>query len=191
MTAEMRAKTGRRRALGLTNVTVLEGFAEDLPVAAGVADVVISNGVINLCPDKRAIFREMYRVLKQGGRIRWATSWSTGGSPGGERRHRTLERLNCRCSAGSRVEANPGTHRLRGRRDVERDRRLLREQTRIRRGGVRYPRRDGLRAQGLSSRRRLFRDRDGQSFGCGVIRRYGLTVRWLALPPIDRCCDLL
>ncbi|MBK6318361.1 MAG: methyltransferase domain-containing protein [Dehalococcoidia bacterium] len=70
MTAEMRAKTeAGAEALGLTNVTVLEGFAEDLPVAAGVADVVISNGVINLCPDKQAIFREMYRVLKQGGRI--------------------------------------------------------------------------------------------------------------------------
>jgi ubiquinone/menaquinone biosynthesis C-methylase UbiE len=70
MTAEMRDKTASgAAALGLANVEVLEGFAEDLPLGDGVADVVISNGVINLCPDKQAVFREMYRVLKPGGRI--------------------------------------------------------------------------------------------------------------------------
>ena len=70
MTAEMRAKTAAgAQAMGLANVEVLEGFAESLPVADSAADVVISNGVINLCPDKQAVFREMYRVLKPGGRI--------------------------------------------------------------------------------------------------------------------------
>ncbi|MBI5947220.1 MAG: methyltransferase domain-containing protein [Chloroflexi bacterium] len=70
MTAEMRERTvAGARALGLGNVQVLEGYAESLPVADGVADVVISNGVINLCPDKQAVFREMARVLKPGGRI--------------------------------------------------------------------------------------------------------------------------
>ena len=70
MTAEMRAKTAAGAgAMGLTNVEVLEGFAENLPVSDGAADVVISNGVINLCPDKQAVFREMYRVLRPGGRI--------------------------------------------------------------------------------------------------------------------------
>ncbi len=70
MTAEMRARTeAGARALGLANVQVLEGYAESLPVADGVADVIISNGVINLCPDKQAVFREMARVLKPGGRI--------------------------------------------------------------------------------------------------------------------------
>jgi len=70
MTPEMRAKTSAgARALGFAHVEVLEGYAETLPVADAVADVVISNGVINLCPDKQAVFREMYRVLKPGGRI--------------------------------------------------------------------------------------------------------------------------
>lgn len=70
MTPEMRAKTVEgARQLGLANVEVLDGFAEALPVADGVADVVISNGVINLCPDKQAVFREIHRVLKPGGRM--------------------------------------------------------------------------------------------------------------------------
>ena len=70
MTPEMRAKTAAgAHALGFAHVEVLEGYAETLPVADAVADVVISNGVINLCPDKQAVFREMYRVLKPGGRI--------------------------------------------------------------------------------------------------------------------------
>jgi ubiquinone/menaquinone biosynthesis C-methylase UbiE len=70
MTAEMLAKTQEgARLMGLANVAVREGFAETLPVAEGFADVVISNGVVNLCPDKRAVFGEMLRVLKPGGRI--------------------------------------------------------------------------------------------------------------------------
>jgi SAM-dependent methyltransferase len=70
MTAEMRAKTQLgTREMGLSNVEVREGFAETLPVADGFADVIISNGVVNLCPDKRAVFGEMLRVLKPGGRL--------------------------------------------------------------------------------------------------------------------------
>jgi SAM-dependent methyltransferase len=70
MTPEMRAKAAAgARALGLANVDVREGFAENLPVEDEGVDVVISNGVINLCPDKQAVFREMYRVVRPGGRI--------------------------------------------------------------------------------------------------------------------------
>jgi arsenite methyltransferase len=59
-------------AMGLRNVEVREGYAESLPVEDGSVDVVISNGVINLCPDKVAVMSEIHRVLKPGGRIQIA-----------------------------------------------------------------------------------------------------------------------
>ena len=58
--------------LGADNVTFVEGFAEDLPVADAWADVVISNGALNLCGDKRAVFEELYRVLRPGGHLQFA-----------------------------------------------------------------------------------------------------------------------
>ena len=59
-------------ASGLTNVTFREGFGEALPVVDAWADVVISNGVLNLFPDKAAALKEMARVLKPGGRLQIA-----------------------------------------------------------------------------------------------------------------------
>jgi SAM-dependent methyltransferase len=56
-------------ASGLGNVEFREGFGEALPVEDGWADVVISNGALNLMPDKSAALREMSRVLKPGGRL--------------------------------------------------------------------------------------------------------------------------
>jgi SAM-dependent methyltransferase len=73
MTPEMLAKSrDTADALGLGQVEFREGFAEGLPVESGWADVVISNGVINLCADKRAVFAEIRRVLRPGGRVQFA-----------------------------------------------------------------------------------------------------------------------
>jgi ubiquinone/menaquinone biosynthesis C-methylase UbiE len=73
MTAEMLAKArASAQALGLDQVGFREGLAEQLPVADGWADTVISNGVINLCPDKKAVFAEIRRVLRPGGRLQFA-----------------------------------------------------------------------------------------------------------------------
>ena len=54
---------------GIDNVEFREGYMEELPVPNGWADVVISNGVLNLTPDKRKVVGEMFRVLRPGGRL--------------------------------------------------------------------------------------------------------------------------
>jgi SAM-dependent methyltransferase len=70
MTAEMRKSAMASAAeAGLANVTVRDGDAQALPVDDGHADVVISNGVINLTTDKMEAFGEIHRVLRPGGRL--------------------------------------------------------------------------------------------------------------------------
>jgi SAM-dependent methyltransferase len=59
-------------AIGLGNVEFRKGIIEELPVENGWADVVISNGVINLCADKPRVFNEVMRVLRPGGRLQFA-----------------------------------------------------------------------------------------------------------------------
>jgi SAM-dependent methyltransferase len=70
MTLEMiaKARAGAEQA-GACNVEFRQGLAESLPLEDGWADVVISNGVMNLFPDKFAGLREIARVLKSGGRL--------------------------------------------------------------------------------------------------------------------------
>ena len=71
MTPEMLA-SARANAVAMgvhAYVEFREGLIEDMPVASGSADVIISNCVINLSPDKPAAFREAFRVLKSGGRL--------------------------------------------------------------------------------------------------------------------------
>ena len=73
MTPEMLGKSrATAEALGYGHVEFREGLAEQLPVEDGWADVVISNGVINLCADKQAVFTEIRRVLKPGGWLQFA-----------------------------------------------------------------------------------------------------------------------
>jgi arsenite methyltransferase len=73
MTPEMIAKArGSVAEMVLGNVTIVEGSAEHLPFDDSRFDVVISNGVIDLIPDKDAVFSEITRVLRPGGRIQLA-----------------------------------------------------------------------------------------------------------------------
>jgi arsenite methyltransferase len=60
------------RAMGLGNVEFREGLIEEMPLVDGWADVVISNGVINLCADKKRAFQEIWRVLRPGGHLQFA-----------------------------------------------------------------------------------------------------------------------
>jgi arsenite methyltransferase len=73
MTPEMlaRARAAAREA-GLENADFVEGEIERLPFEDGSLDVVISNGVIDLVPDKDAVFAEIFRVLRSGGRMQIA-----------------------------------------------------------------------------------------------------------------------
>lgn len=58
--------------MGLKNVEFREGLIEDMPVEDGWADAVVSNGVINLCADKKRAFQEIWRALRPGGRLQFA-----------------------------------------------------------------------------------------------------------------------
>ncbi len=73
MTPRMLEKArGTAATLGIENVEFREGYIEALPVDAASIDVVISNGVINLSPDKETVFAEAFRVLRPGGRMQFS-----------------------------------------------------------------------------------------------------------------------
>lgn len=73
MLDEMLARSrAAAQKMGLEQVEFRQGLIEEMPVEDGWADVVISNGVINLCADKKQAFQEIWRVLRPGGRLQFA-----------------------------------------------------------------------------------------------------------------------
>ena len=95
MLAKARANAERVRA---RNVEFRIGEIEHLPIADNTADVVISNCVINLVPDKAQVYREAFRVLKSGGRIAIADVVNTAPLPPELSSNTTLL---CACLAGA------------------------------------------------------------------------------------------
>ena len=90
-------------AAGLTNVDVFDGDADALPFGDASVDIVISNGVLNVVPDKRSAVREMARVLEPGGRAQIADIVIGAKSFPTRSRHRSVDRL----IAGALLEAEP------------------------------------------------------------------------------------
>jgi arsenite methyltransferase len=73
MTPEMIAKARTNASLlGVMNVEFVLGQIEDLPLPDASVDLVISNGVFNLCPTKLRVLKEVFRVMKPGGRLQMA-----------------------------------------------------------------------------------------------------------------------
>lgn len=104
MTPEMIALArGNARQMEAGNVEFRLGELEHLPVGDSSADLVVSNCVINLAPDKGVVFRESYRVLRPGGRLAVSDIILTGELPEAERRNAELW---AGCVAGALPEAD-------------------------------------------------------------------------------------
>jgi arsenite methyltransferase len=104
MTGEMVAKARANAAkLGYQNVEFREGQIEQMPVESGSIDIVISNCVLNLVPDKGRAFAEMFRVLRPGGRFCVSDIVATGELPAAVRE---VAALYVGCVAGAMPESD-------------------------------------------------------------------------------------
>jgi SAM-dependent methyltransferase len=116
MTDEM-LDLARRNAAGVANAEFLKGHIEDIPLADASVDVVISNCVINLSADKPAVFAEMFRVLRPGGRVGVSDVVTEDRLTDAERRERGAT-VGCVAGALGRTEYEEGLVAA-GFRDVE------------------------------------------------------------------------
>ena len=136
MTDAQLAKARRLRdGLGLRHVAFVEGLIEEPPAEPGSVDVVISNGVINLAPDKAAVFRAVARALRPGGRLALADIVSA---------RELIERTRAQRRAVGGLHRRRGPagrlpRRDRGRRPVRRDRARQRRPTASSRRAPRRP----------------------------------------------------
>lgn len=85
-------------ALGYNNVEFRQGDIEKMPVTAAIADVIVSNCVLNLVPNKAGVFKEIYRVLKPGGHFSISDIVLVGGLPA---KIREAAELYAGCVAGA------------------------------------------------------------------------------------------